>query len=95
MAYLRISAGVIVWAIHFAVVYGITALACARGAAALVPWTVGGATLVAGALALVVIARGFIKRREFESWLSAALAGFALIAIVWEAIPVLLVPLCD
>ena len=42
---LRMSSGAIVWAAHFAVIYGVTALACARGNARIVPWVIGLATL--------------------------------------------------
>ena len=40
-AALRMALGVMVWAAHFAVVYGFTALACARGFASAAPWVVG------------------------------------------------------
>ena len=54
MAALRISLGVVLWALHFTVIYGFTALACARGFGASVPWFVGGATVVAAAAATAV-----------------------------------------
>lgn len=91
---LRISAGVIVWVLHFAAIYGITALACARGWNALVVPAIAVATGVAVLAALAIIVAGWRRRGEFESWLSATIAGFALIAIVYEAIPVLMVPVC-
>lgn len=93
-ATLRMSAGVAVWALHFAAIYGFTALACARGWAAEVPGAVALATAIAlVALAAVVLA-GWHRRGEFESWMSAALGGFAFVAIVYEAISVLVVPAC-
>lgn len=91
---LRMSSGVVVWALHFAVIYGFTGLACARGWAPLVPPAVVFATGVALAAALAVIVAGFTKRGEFESWMSAALGGFAFIAIAYEGIAVLIVPAC-
>lgn len=91
---LRMSSGVMVWAVHFAAIYGFTGLACARGWGPLVPPAVALVTGVALAAALAVIVAGSRKRREFESWMSAALAGFAFIAIVYEGIAVLIVPAC-
>jgi hypothetical protein len=89
---LRMSSGVIVWALHFAVVYGFTALACARGFGATAPWVVGAATLVAAAGAAVIIVRNF--SREFTRWMSAAVAAAGLVAILWEGLSVLMVPAC-
>ena len=91
---LRIASGVILWATHFTAIYGATALACARDAASLVPWAVGGATVVAGALAIVVVVREWRLRERFESWLAAAIAAISLIAIAWEGMTVLVVPPC-
>jgi hypothetical protein len=94
MPWLRISAGAMVWALHFAAIYGITALACARGSAGPVPWAIGIATIVAVGLVFFLIWISFKDIGAFANWLSAAVAGLALLAIVWEAVPVLLVPAC-
>ena len=93
MKALRIAHGPLLWALHFTLVYGFTALACARGFANTVPSAVAAATLVAGVLAAVVILRN-AKGNDFIDWLAAALGGFALLAIVWEAIPAFMVPAC-
>jgi hypothetical protein len=90
---LRISAGVIVWILHFAFVYGVTALACARGLPAVVPWVIGGATAVAGTACLALIAREW-RRPGFEAWLTIGLDATALLAILWETLPVFMVPIC-
>lgn len=92
MAGLRMSLGVILWAVHFTVVYGFTALACARGFGAAAPWVVGAVTLVAAALAIALIVTHISS--EFTRWMTAALAAFALVAIVWEGIPAFMVPTC-
>ena len=83
---LRMSSGVIVWALHFAVVYGVTALACARGNARLVPWVVGVATLLGVGFTAAIIARSYPRRDDFAHWMAAAVAGVAMLAMVWEAI---------
>ena len=84
------SSGVIVWAVHFAVVYGFTALACARGFGGAAPWLVGVATLVAAAAAVLVLLAHLSQ--EFTRWITAALAAAALLAILWEGLSALLVP---
>ena len=89
---LRISSGVIVWALHFTAVYGYTALACARGFGATAPWVVGAATLVAALAAAVIIVKNF--SHEFNRWISAAVAVAGLVAILWEGLSVLMVPAC-
>jgi hypothetical protein len=83
------SSGVIVWGLHFAAIYGYTALACARGLGHTAPWVVGVATAVATVAALAVILMNL--EREFTRWISAALAGAALVAIVLEGLTPLLV----
>ena len=94
MPFFRMSSGAIVWVAHFAAIYGITALACARGLPGLVPWAIGIATIIAVVLVFVLIWVAFKDIGAFANWLSAAVAGLALLAIVWQAVPVLLVPAC-
>lgn len=94
MRALWISSGVIVWALHFAAIYGVTALACSRGVPGIVPWAVAGATVIAVALAVAIVARSYPRRSGFIDWMTAAVAGTALLAIAWEALPVLWVPVC-
>jgi hypothetical protein len=91
---LIVSAGVIIWALHFAAIYGLTALACARGwGAAMLPalWLATAAAVIAS---LLVVAAGWRRRDVFEYWLSAAIAGLGLVAIVYEALAILMVPAC-
>ena len=91
---LWLSSGVIVWAVHFVAIYGFTGLACARGWHAVLPWGVGGATLIAAAIAVMLLARALPRRAAFEDALVAGLAAFALLAIVWEGISILVVAPC-
>lgn len=85
---------IVVWALHFAVIYGTTGLACARGAPGMVPWVIGIATLLAAAACSAIFVMHARRRGAFRHWLSAGIAAMALLAIVWEALPVLLVPAC-
>jgi hypothetical protein len=98
----RMFGGVIIWAAHLTVIYGFTALACARGFASaawlglsVVQWTVGAATLLAALATLALIVPAVrAARTDFEAWLSASVSGLALIAIAWEGMPALMVPAC-
>jgi hypothetical protein len=89
---LRMSAGAVVWAVHFGVIYGVTAAACARNFAPLVPWTVGisGAVAAAALLALMTLR----SESAFEHRVTAGVAGAALLAVFWETIGAFVVPLC-
>jgi hypothetical protein len=99
---LRMSAGIIIWAAHFAVIYGFTGLACARrfGASGdtwlmLVPWVIGLATAAALFAAAVFIAPAVrASREQFIAWVSGWVAAFAALAIVLEGISILWVPVC-
>jgi hypothetical protein len=109
-ATLRMFSGLLIWAAHFLVIYVFTALACARRFSeaswlgiGVVPWVIGAATLAAATTTLVVIwlamrdARLSTSRNNMSSfvpWMTAALGGLALVAILWEALPVLVVPTC-
>ena len=100
---LRLSAGIIVWAVHFAIIYGFTGLACARRYAesgdtwiTLVPWVIGIATAAAFAVALVLLFPVMRSPRKapFVEWVSGWVAAFAMIAIVLEVAAVFWVPVC-
>jgi hypothetical protein len=92
MSALRMFAGVVIWALHFGTVYGVTAFACARGLGAAVPWVIVAASVAAAGAAIAIIALQW--SREFTRWMTAAIAGFALLAIAWEALAALLAPTC-
>jgi hypothetical protein len=100
---LRLSGGAIVWAAHFAVIYGFTGLACARGFSdegagwiTAVPWVIGISTVLGSALAVLFIVPVLRARRsaDFTDWMSAGVAAFAINAMVLEGIAVLWVPVC-
>jgi len=92
MQALWISSGMVVWALHFTLIYGFTALACARGFGTAAPWVVGAATLVAAALAVALVLTNLY--REFTRWMTAAVAAAALLAILWEGLPAVMVQAC-
>ena len=106
---LQMTAGMLIWAVHLGIVYGIAALACARRFAGatlagvgVVPLAVSLATVVALAAAAVVLVLAL--RHEHRSWhgdyrrfrdsMTAFVAGAALVAIAWSGLPALLVPAC-
>jgi hypothetical protein len=94
LATLRMVSGLMIWAAHFSVIYGFTGLACARGLAGAVPWVIALATLAAVAACLLMAVQEIGQRQGFVSWMTAGSAGVALLAILWQALPVLLVPPC-
>ena len=102
---LRVLAGPLVWATHFLAIYAITALLCERSSAQtpvleFLPWAIACATLVAAAALFTIIAMSLRERRNqrsaarFVHWLSATLAALALLAVLWETLPAMLVPAC-
>lgn len=84
---------ILVWAAHFTVIYGFTALACARSMAGAIPWVVGLASLIAlaGLIALALPAR---RTSSLTNSMTLGLGGLAAIAVVWETSSLLWVPLC-
>jgi hypothetical protein len=90
----RISAGIVIWAAHFGVIYGSTALACAREDVSLGTGIAATATLAAAMSAAVFGIREWRRRERFESWLGATIAALAFVAIVFEGVTILMVPRC-
>jgi hypothetical protein len=85
-----------IWAAHFTLVYGFTALACARSFPALVPWVVVPVSIAAVAGIGVLAMRGSIRTARslnFSDAVACGLGGLAIIAVVWEASSMLL-PSC-
>ena len=94
MRALWITSGIVVWALHFTVIYGFAAIACARGFAGAVPWAIGAATVLAATLTVVIMVRGYARRSEFVHWMATALAALSLVAILFQSAPVLWFPNC-
>ncbi len=88
------AAGMAVWALHFAAIYGFTGLACARQWETQVPWVVGAVTVIGAAAAIATGLKGWRERTAFTGWMTASTAAIALIAILWEGLSVLGVPPC-
>jgi hypothetical protein len=92
------SGGPLVWAAHFAILYGLNTLACAQGFAAgtvlgigVVPFGVAAATLLAGAMDLAILAiarvapapaRSAPGAEETEGFLRHAAAAGALLSLL-------------
>jgi hypothetical protein len=90
----RMSAGIAVWALHFMAVYGVTALACARGWPREPAAAVGWLSLAAVAALVAVLLHNWRRRAAFEAWFGAATAAFALVGVVWEALGAGVVTAC-
>lgn len=96
----------IVWAVHFVAMYGFTGILCARPwlnvewlGLKVSAWGVLGMSLVA----ILAIALLYFKvtpkhvvedNRVFLRWMSGTLSLLSILAIVWEALPVFIVPAC-
>lgn len=97
---LFVSAGFWYWLAHFTLVYGFTALACARGIAtpSTVRLVVAAATVAVLAVLLVHLASALRPRRgETSSFLHDIAALGALLGIVgtiWTALPASVVVVC-
>jgi hypothetical protein len=92
---LWISSGIVVWALHFTALYGLTALACARGQAEAVQWIIVGVTLIAAAVAVGILVKGYRGHSAFIEWMTMSVAALALLGITYEATAGLLSPLCE
>ena len=106
---LTMLAGALIWGVHFSVVYGFNAVACSRGLAAtrvygigVVPLVIGVTTAVCAVAALVTAAAAFrsAARSRSEGWrfvryTTGMIAGFALLAMAWEALPAFYLPPCS
>ncbi len=102
---LRLWVGPLVWAAHFLAIYGFTALACARNAGvSVVVWFILAVTLFAGAVLGVTIGLALRDGRfspsltglaEFLHGLTITIASLVMLALVWEALPALFIPVCS
>lgn len=91
---LCISSGGIVWALHFAAIYGYTGLACARGFQHTLAWALGSFTAVGVAALCVIMLKAFRERDRFEGWMTMMIALFALMAVLWETAAVPFIAHC-
>ena len=104
---LSMLTGAVIWAVHFTIVYGFTSVACSRGLGTdAVPLAVAVATGIAALAAAVVMVRSLRRvgpdaldldqapARDFIRWITAAVAGLALVAMVLEGLTAALVPAC-
>ena len=102
---LLIWSGLLIWAADFLFVYVFAALACARGFAglqvlgfAIVPFATVLASVAALAATTIMLMRSLRRAREASSeervqfvlFLTAALCALGGVAIVWSALPPLL-----
>jgi hypothetical protein len=106
-SFLLIFSGPIIWAVHFLAIYGGTGVVCARPAAARLQWfglhAADWLTLIASVMAIAAIGIVLLRvrkkndhagRAEFTPWITAGLGMLSIIAILWETLPILLVPAC-
>jgi hypothetical protein len=98
--------GLIVWAARFMFAYAMTGLACAKGwERESVIFLVGSASAISLLVCVALLANAVLNLRRdpaasteeirpFVHWIAALVAGLAIVAIVWETLPLLFVPIC-
>lgn len=103
---LLLIAGPLVWAVHFLTIYIFVGIVCARpqwNPAWMGISMAGWGTLVATGVALIALAVVFFQSRPqtgapgdrvFVYRVSVGLILLSLVAIIWETMPVFLVPAC-
>jgi drug/metabolite transporter (DMT)-like permease len=96
---LRIGAGPLIWATHLGLVYGVTAIACARGMGGVATPVIVAATFVAVIAVTWLLVKEIRRGRSTPSkrqvaFFAAALAGLSAVAILWAGLPVAFVPAC-
>jgi hypothetical protein len=96
LATLRATGGLLVWAAHFGVLYGATGLACARDFPVPVPWIIGAVTLAALVANGVLLVSGLraAASADILDWLTASGAAISTLAVILQAFPILMVPIC-
>jgi hypothetical protein len=106
-AFLLMFAGPLIWVAHFLFVYVLNGVVCARPAVqaewlgiGATSWGINIATIVAisaiAAIQLRIRARSTqAGNPDFIDWLAAMLSLLAVIAIIWETLPIFLVPACE
>jgi hypothetical protein len=108
---LWMTSGLVFWAAQFTIIYGITAVACARGwweipllGLDLVRVSVAAATLLALAATAVVLWRASRARgrgpdeepsERFVKSVTIWVCALALVAIVYNGLPALILPACS
>ena len=99
---IRMTAGLLVWGGHLAIVYGLIGLTCERGwsgaygAAAVVAVTIAALAGV-GWLLLIGLHRlrsAGDRPERFRAATESGTAALALVAIAWAGLPALIVPAC-
>jgi hypothetical protein len=103
--------GFVFWAAQFTIIYGVTAVACARGwhrvpllGLDIVPASIAAATLLTLGATGLVFWRAFAARardahgdpaERFVDAVTLWVCGLALVAIAYNALPALILPACS
>lgn len=85
------------WFVHFSVVYAAHAALCSFGQTGVAhPAVIVFATVVAAGILLVALGRRLATPgHSADRWAGAAAAGLALIAVIWTALPALMIGACS
>jgi hypothetical protein len=97
MRALAVLLGPVVWFAHLGFVYSVHALVCATGGQP--AWLMGGAT--AAALLAITVAVGWPRAlagggaTPFLLWVMRTLAGLSFLAVLFHAVAMALLPVCQ
>ncbi|MGH6611019.1 MAG: hypothetical protein ACRECQ_12265 [Burkholderiaceae bacterium] len=90
----RMFSGVLIWSAHFLFIYAFTALACTRGFADVIPAAVVIATGIGVVAASMMLRAGLRRDPKFSDWMTTWVCGLAIVAMLWETLPLLWIPVC-
>jgi hypothetical protein len=109
MRLLAAVSGMIAWAAQLTIIYGVTSVACERGYGGtswfdIVPLTIMVTTLLALSATGFVLFRAVQAQRymggetdptdRFLNETTLVVSGLSLVAILWQGLPVLIIPAC-
>jgi hypothetical protein len=101
--FLVLFAAPALWLVHFLLAYGLTGLICARPSTenralneSVLAWVLGAAAIIAIGMIAAIHWRTVRQARSprFVLHISAMLGLLASLAIVWETLPVFMLPAC-
>lgn len=105
-AFLLLLSGPLIWVAHLLLIYVFTALACARQFAHVQWLGVGVVTLFIGVPTVAALGgMAALQAKQppaeiapdsagFVRWTNMALSGLSALAVVWQALPAMIVPAC-
>ena len=83
-----------IWAAYFLIVYASESIVCSRSGVALYYLTMALAATIVSAILIVLVYRHLTAQAEFLSRIGAGLALMGLVAVIWAALALAIIPAC-